>query len=366
MPDSPVKRLELAVRALYNRWVGQQGDPVRVLRPGRPLELGERPAILLLRQDRIGDVLVSVPVIRALRAAWPKARIDMVMSPNNVGVRRAIDPFVDDVVVYRKSLLSLVALRRRLRAGAYDVVVDLMDNPSSTSGLLVGMTAARYAVGIDKLNAGVYTHVVPLRDRASVHIVERLAPLLWAFGIDDAATDLHLAYPLSASDHEAGRRRSGIDSTRPTLLVNVSGSDPSRMYPIDRTIEVVNAVGERHPGLDIVLAGAPHHTERLQAVGAATGRPVLPPDPSFHGFVAMVAGADMIWTPDTSIVHVAAGLGIPSVVLFRQDDPGLLPWFPYGVPHRSCVDPTGIANITTADVVHAIDALVEEVGLLRP
>src|SRR6266566_5190780 len=95
------------------------GDFVTV--PRDALALGDAPRILLLRQDRIGDVLVSVPVIRALRHRYPDARLDMLFSRTNFGVRQAVQPYVDHAWRYDKTLAGAVRLLwalRRPRSGS--------------------------------------------------------------------------------------------------------------------------------------------------------------------------------------------------------------------------------------------------------
>src|SRR6266566_9771667 len=82
------------------------GDFVTV--PRDALALGSAPRILLLRQDRIGDVLVSVPVIRALRRQYPQAQIHMLFSRKNYGVRQAVQPYIDQAWCYDRTPVGAV------------------------------------------------------------------------------------------------------------------------------------------------------------------------------------------------------------------------------------------------------------------
>src|SRR6266702_3855631 len=116
-----------------------------VTAPQDVLALGHAPRMLLLRQDRIGDVLVSVPVIRALRHDYPDARIDMLFSRTNFGVRQAVEPYIDRAWRYDKSPARALGLWWALRRARYDVVVDLMDNPSANSHLVARACVARIA-----------------------------------------------------------------------------------------------------------------------------------------------------------------------------------------------------------------------------
>jgi ADP-heptose:LPS heptosyltransferase len=181
MADPLLKRLELALRRrVLRRWSAPATVLVDAPRPILQLDAGAR--VLLLRQDRIGDVLVSIPTIRVLRRHLPQVQFELLLSRNNWGVRHATAAYVQQWWLYRKSPLAVLGLLRRLQRRRYSAILDLTDNASVTSTLLLHLLDAPVKLGIAKENAAVYTHVVPRLDRARVHIVERIAQLLLPFG----------------------------------------------------------------------------------------------------------------------------------------------------------------------------------------
>lgn len=361
MASSFLKSLELGIRRGFNRRTGRGVDPAVVDAPRDVVQAGATTKILLLRQDRIGDVLVSVPVVRAIRQRYPQATIDMVLSTNNIAVRDAVEPFVSSILIYRKGLPGLLRLRRELRARRYDVVIDLMDNASSTSALLVESTAAPVSLGIDKENRRVYTHVVPLADRSRVHIVDRISRLLWPFGIDPATVDRRLAFPLTEEDRVGGRHRVRPDDQRRMVFaVNISGSDATRMYPEDKMVAVARYARSRFSSIETVILAAPSHRNEQLRIAEASGCRAIEPTPSFRAWAAVIDACDALLTPDTSTVHLAAAFGKPSVVLYVHDRPDLLPWYPYATPSWPVETTTNaIANIPIDDVQRAVDGCLE-------
>ncbi|MEY3386330.1 MAG: hypothetical protein RIR53_1141 [Bacteroidota bacterium] len=364
MAESILKKVELAVRRFYNARVGGNAEPVVIDAPANALDASSVQRVLLLRQDRIGDVLVSTPIIRALRRLMPHAQIDMVLSTNNIAVRQAVADQVDHIHVFKKSLLHLVVLRRRLRRQRYDLVIDLMDNASSTSALLISGARATFSIGVDKVNRGVYTHVVPLADQTRVHIVERIARLLWPLGVDLRGEDLRLSFPLTDTQRQHAASLMTDPHGRPVLAVNTSGSDVHRMYPEKLMITLLQRVSERWcqegPGaVKLRIISAPMHSDMAHRIGQACGIDVVPPQSSYASFAACIAAADMLLTPDTSAVHAAAAHGVPSVVLFSQDSRGLMPWLPYATPCWPCVTTKGaLETIDVDDVRKAVDAMI--------
>ena len=111
--STALKTLELRwrralLRAGRRPFTGQLAAEPRDL-----LQLPAAPRILLIRMERIGDVLVSVPVLRALRARYPQGRIDLLVSRANLAVRDAVLPFVDRVWCYDKTVRSALGLLRQ-------------------------------------------------------------------------------------------------------------------------------------------------------------------------------------------------------------------------------------------------------------
>jgi ADP-heptose:LPS heptosyltransferase len=323
------------------------------------LDLPATPRILLIRMERIGDVLVSIPVIRALRERYPEGRIDLLVSRANLAVRDAVVPFVNQVWCYDKTVRSALGLLRELRGAHYDVVVDLVDNPSATAQMVMRWCGAPAAVGLLHAEAGLYTHAAPLLDRSSVHPVERLAQLLLPFGIDPGSQSLDLAYPLGAADIESAQRTLG-DTWRPLRLgVNVSGREAGKQWGSANYIAVIRHLMDKDSRFAISVCGTPQDATEVRRVAFATGAQAVPPRSTLREFAAIVHEFDLLLTPDTAVVHLAAAWKIPTVALYHSD-PTVAPWLPYNTPHRAVADPRGIPAIPVDQVIAALEQLIHE------
>jgi len=356
MPDSLVKRTELVLRGVVTRMLEGSSRPTAVTSPTCVVPVDRPMRVLFLRQDRLGDVLVSEPVIRAVREAYPLAQIDVLLSPNNIAAQHAIGDLIDDVVLYRKRGLGSVRAIRQIRRKRYDVIVDLMDNPSATSTMFLRFSGIPIRIGIDKVNRAVYSHVVPLCDRSSVHIVERIAQLVLPFGIDPSTLDLRLRYQITDAERDDAQACLGKRGCN-TVVFNLTGSDDARRYGSERWIRVIAEFRRRVPASRVVVAGAPHDAPMVQHVAEATGADVLSPTPSFHAFAATIMQATLVVTADTSIVHVAAAASVPQVVLYVFNNPALMPWYPYRSPHVALTGYNNVREIEPAHVNDAIEAL---------
>ena len=358
MGSSTFKPIELAARRLFNTYFLKERTPAVIGSPDKGLVLGNTPSILFLRQDRIGDVLVSTPIIKAVRDKYPGSRIDMLLSRNNEVVRYAIAPYINTTLIYRKTALSLIDVVRRIRSNKYDVVVDLLDNASSTSSMIVAYSGARYRLGIAKENAGVYSHVVPLISRADHHIVERIGQLLMAFGIEPRTIDLRPIYPLTTEDREAARSSLGIDHAGKRLGVILGGSMEGKRLGREKTIDVLKRLQSSRRDMMYYIFGAPGEERDVEVIAKETGAVAVPPSASFHHFAAALNQMSCLWTPDTSTVHLAAAWNMPCCVMFNTDVEGRMPWYPYHTHCEAVFSESGtIATLSTMDIVQAIERL---------
>lgn len=365
--QSLLKRLELSIRDRWNRGRYGHGSPQLVKTPTDilsqwPSGVGLR--ILLLRQDRIGDVLVATPVIREIRRRYPKATIDMVLSTNNQSVRTAVAPYINTIHVLKKSVLSVWSLWWTLRRARYTAVVDLLDNASTTSGMLIEASAAVFRFGIDKDNRGVYSHVVPLLSQSTVLINLRVAQLLLLFGINPESVDLRPEYPVTTAELQQARQRlgleRGLEHGQRTLGVVLSGSLAFKRYSIEKFAIILNRLRSEKPWLRVYVFGGPAEQQDVQRLAAETGSYAVGPS-AFHQYAVDLRVMDVLLVPDTAAVHLAAAAGThgtPCVVLYVPDVHGRLPWYPWRTPHEAVMSPTDHLNdINPNTVVEAVHRL---------
>jgi len=111
--------------------------------------------ILFLRFDRIGDMVLSTPAIRALKEGVPGAKVSVLASSLNKEILLG-NPFVDDIMVYANGLFKTIKMIRDLRKRSFDLVIDPFltyelwtaflsrTGPSLTKGIIISHIAARF------------------------------------------------------------------------------------------------------------------------------------------------------------------------------------------------------------------------------
>jgi len=319
--------------------------------------------IFLIRLDRIGDAVVSTPIISLLLERFPNARVDVMLGMKNAAVARLL-PGVDRVVVLPVSLGGVLRTLRSVRAERYDLCINLLAKDSVSGALTAAWSGARTRIGFDGELGNLYDIAVP-RPVDPPHIVPETSHLLAPLGIapigPEPARESERLHVLLAPD-EIERARTTLApllerSPDPLVVMNISGSDSSKFWGLERYAATVAELLRRNARP--VVAARPADEALLERIVAETGCERLPIRASLVEFVAMLSFAGYIVTPDTSVVHIAAALGKPTVMLTPSASVAAS-WRPWGVPARVLSAEGSIERISTDRVLEAILSLMAE------
>jgi heptosyltransferase-3 len=275
------------------------------------LDLPARPRILVVALRRLGDVLLTTPLIRSLRTAWPDARIEVLVFADTAQILDG-NPDIDGIVTCpeRPSLSESLALARQLWR-RYDLAITTQagDRPSFFAIVAgrkrVGVTEART---IGKLKAALLHRHVGMRD--DLHRVEETLLLADLLGIARVPQTV----PPRATD--IARR------PQPYAVLHASPFFRYKQWHADGWRALARFLSER--GLQVIATGGPGERERnyLDEVwNQAPGVERLDGRLSWPALTCLLTDAQIFIGPDTSVTHLAAASGCPTVALFGPTDP---------------------------------------------
>jgi len=297
----------------------------------RPRE--EVRSALVIRHRAGGDLLLTTPALRALRAGLPGARIDVVAARGMGSLLRG-NPDVDRVLEFdRRSLRSQAALYWKVARSGYDLVLDLVSNPRTA--FLTRLSRAPVRVGYDiPGRRAAYTVRVPREPLGpGGRPVLRYAPeaaldQVRALGIASRGLELSLLVAPEARAAAAA----WLDTAAPEgplLACLPSGSWPAKTWPPGRFAAVMDALSSE--GTPVWLWG-PGEREAVEAARARMRRPsLLAPETDWQGLAALLERCAVFVGNDSGPKHVAAALGIPTVTIFGPTHPAT--WHPPEGPH---------------------------------
>lgn len=290
--------------------------------------------ILLLRLDRIGDVLMSLPAICALREALPDAKIRLAVGEWAREIAR--DAPVDEVLVWSapwvgrrdegaSSVLSLFQAARARATPGPDLAIDLQGD--SRAIWLMAATGARARVGYANTgSASLLTAIAELDEDVSFveqnyRAVEaalggavQRKPFRWL----DEERRARGAALLAARLAEAGLPGNG-----PVIGIHPGAGRRIKEWPVARFVELGRRLLKERSAT-LVITGSPGEAEKAAAIRAGLEGAVL--DLSgrlgLGAFAEVMSAFDAFLSGDTSAMHFACALGLPSVAIFGPSDPG--------------------------------------------
>ncbi len=317
---------------------------------------------LFVRQDRIGDVLISTPVFASLKKHYPDARLDILLGMHN-SFMLGNDPLIRKRWIYRKKDIdAIIAVLLSIRKEKYDFAVDMMDNPSTTGTILCLLVGARWNVGIMKENSYVYDIAVPRHSRKDAHIVDRTAQLLLAFEIEPGIEKLGIRYSVTP-EAETFANQFIIENNlvhRTLIGINISAGAPARFWGIDNFRKLISAIAEKHPQLSSIVLFSPADMQRAHMIVESERNVWLSPiTGTFDQFAALLKKTSVLVSPDTSAIHLASAFGIPSVILVHQDQ---RIWEPYNVAYEAVVtEINDLATIPFDAVASAFERMLKRI-----
>ncbi|MBI5885253.1 MAG: putative lipopolysaccharide heptosyltransferase III [Deltaproteobacteria bacterium] len=296
--------------------------------------------ILVIKLRHIGDVLLTVPAIRALGEALPGARISALV---NSGTEEMLtdNPLLEEVICFDRRIKASTPRRvmnelgfvKDLRKRRFDMTVDLTggDRPA----LLGFLSGARYRLGYDPAGAGfagkrrLYTHLAP-RPAPRTHTVMRDCGIAAAFGIP--ARNLTVDIYTSAQDEAAIDgllKANGIDAKTPFVHVHPASRWLFKAWTTDGMAAVLDGIEAN--GLRTVITTGPGQAERRISAaicGAMKTQPVdLSGKVSLKGLAALSRRAALFFGVDSAPMHIAAAANTPVVALFGPS--GAFDWGPW-------------------------------------
>ncbi len=285
------------------------------------LALPARPKVLVITLRRLGDVLLTTALIRTLRRGYPTACIDMLVFAGTEGIL-AGNPDIDriETIAPRARVGEQLALLRRI-ARHYDLAVATHTGDRPT---MLAFAAASWRAGLVPAEGGGgwwkrrAMHVAVPADPGS-HRVDELMRLATALGL---APQAEVVCPgAAASERPLPRGRYAVLHANPMFRY--------RRWTDQGWHALARNLAKR--GLTVIATGGPDPQESayLDALWNGAGTPVERLDGclDWPQLTALLRGAAVYVGADTSVTHLAAAAGCPTVALFGPTDPRL--WGPW-------------------------------------
>jgi ADP-heptose:LPS heptosyltransferase len=295
--------------------------------------------VLFICEDAIGDLILTLPTLRAITESRPGTTVDLVTSEYSTELVRHL-PYIHRVIVFpRYDNRRLSAAWAMLRRGAYDAVVDGMVMRSHvrtrTIAMMLGARAPVWIGEGGRTNDHVYSITVPPAVPRMLH-AERMMQLARPFTDDAARASIRPRLELTASERAVAE--AVWASTRGAgdrILINLSASSLLRRWPDASFAALLDRIRSLRPTASIVIVGLPQDGESATMLaGRFEGTASVP---TLRELMALVAMSDIVVSPDTAVCHMAAAFERTLVSLALRDHEA---WVPASTPGARVIGPS--------------------------
>jgi ADP-heptose:LPS heptosyltransferase len=297
-------------------------------------------SIILFQIDRLGDVVMSVPVIQALRRIFPSARLTMVVHPAvEEFARRLCDKvctckstLVYDIAGRKPSLVYSLKKAVELRKEKYDLIVDLRSDFMTL--IFAALKGGRYRVDVSSgcIIPAAKKLWCALRGRAykvenPVHETDRRLLALEKLGIEATRHAFPVSFPVVTAEEKAYvsemLKKLGI-LDKPKVVIQPGAAWKYRMWQGVNVAKLADKLINEF-GVEVLLTGSADEANILDCISEGMeNKPVcLAGRTSISQLAALMQLSEIVIANDSLAAHLAALVKTPVVVLFGPQDPRL-------------------------------------------
>ncbi len=288
--------------------------PIAVVRRRSPLPQRCR-KILLLRIDRIGDLVLSTPFLQNLRECFPGAEVTLLGMPFARELLHG-GQLADRILVFDQGAVTSVVTE--LTSEGYDLAVDMHYDYVLKTALLAWRTRARCSVGFDFGGRGAFFDIpVPARERK--HFIQETFDILRVLGLQPRPFPLQVQlHPQAKTVARDLLSRQGVGAR--FAIFHPGGFYPEQRWPAPRFAQLADLTAGL--GLSPVLIGGEGDRLLLKEIADAMAvRPAILCGCGVGVSAAAIAQCGLFIGNNSGPLHIACAFDVPSVSTMGPTDP---------------------------------------------
>ena len=302
------------------------------------------------KQNLIGDMLVNTVAFRAIKKRYPGWQVQVLAGETNREVIRT-NPFIDKIHVFDGTLPTIGRLRRE----KINIYYFHKTRLRLKDFVLLKYVDSQVNIGRDKTGYELFDYSVYPNGETEL---DRYLSLLRLLGIEH--TESRYDFPLTANELFKAQSYLANLTGRPVIVFNRYGDKHGKLFDRALAIRLVGEINQVYPDATIVLLCPPKF--RIETVGmkhqlGLSSVIVVEYTETIRDSAAIIHHADLVVTPDTSIVHIACAYNKPQICVYR-DNNELLLWRPSSDKAITLLPKSGSRHVNDLDVQEFRQALI--------
>ncbi|GJL80018.1 MAG: glycosyl transferase family 9 [Nitrospinaceae bacterium] len=294
-----------------------------------PLDLSKIKSVLVLRPDRLGDVVLSTPVYESIKASLPGVRLTALVNKSNTGLLKN-NPNVDEILAWNPK--RPWSIFRRLRREKFDLAFTLNKTFSATASVLTHLSGAACRVGYKSTqNAWIYDMQVAT-DGEPRHEIENNLELLKAAGMTEVNSAPALFFDVQETEKIAAllkEKRKHPD--RRLILIKPGTRVPEWGWRLNKFRKVTEELLKSET-VEVFLISGPGEGKLTDDFMRGMKRPpVRLPPLSVNELALLIQKSGLLLCNHTGIMHLASAVRTPVLAIFKHGE--IARWGPYNTPN---------------------------------
>lgn len=283
--------------------------------------------ILVIKLSALGDVVLSIPSLEAIRKRFPQAVLKVLVGESS---SKALEncPYIDERIIYEpdridKGWKGLLKLSGRLRKEGFDIVIDLQNN--RVSHLLSFMSMANSRYGCDNGKWSVFLNKKIKDSGGSLEPIEHQFRTLAMLGIERKG-EVPQLWP-KEEDYKLADdflKENWIDERRILVGVHMAASAKwqSKRWGVGQIAELCDALAKKHDVRAVLTGTAEDISAAKEIARLSAGKPIIAVGKTnILQTAALISRFKVYVTTDSAPLHIAAAVKVPIVALFGPTDP---------------------------------------------
>jgi len=293
--------------------------------------------ILVVSQQRLGDVVLSVPFFQALHDKYPTSAICVLTNPY---VREFYEmiPEISYFIEYPRSesglrVKNIVLLLSEIRKQNYELIIDLNTDGRLEYALITKLTGAGFSVGYGQNGRGYfYDHSIIL-PHDNIHFVKKIMKTLSLFGIEytKQVSQIKVSHK-TCHEVRTYLSQSGVQTGDVLIGLHPGGYHPTQRWPEKSFAKLADTLLRSGMG-KVILCGGPGDGERIRSIKACMKEEpfLMPEQMNLKQFAALLTMLDLFVCNNSGPLHLAAAVGTSTVSFMGPTDADQ--WWPVGEDH---------------------------------
>ena len=293
--------------------------------------------ILIVRLDKIGDLVLSTPAIKAVHDAYPNSHITVLVRPY---AREIVEgnPYVNEIITYdkaggEKGFLKNIRFILNLRKKRFDLALIL--HPKNRTHIFLFLAGIPERVGYDKKLGILLTKKIPhIKQYGLKHEIDYTLDLLRYVGIEPKDKSLHVPIKKESEKKISDIfTKNGISGTDLVIAIHPGSSCPSKRWRVEHFAKVGDLLALNYKAKIVIMAGPKDKGFGDKTAELMKSNPLnLSGKTTIADLASILKRSNLFISNDSGPVHVACAVGTPTIAIFGRNDRGLAParWRPVG------------------------------------